>query len=196
MKPFLICLLFLFSFGAFAQDSYTDSLRTFRENYIQTHEVVQGKDRSNLTFYPIGKNYRVVADFKKAENSRWLSFPTSGKINKVYKIYGTLSFVLDGQALQLHVYQSQDLMQKPEYSNYLFLPFTDGTNASETYEGGRYMDLTTTDIQNNIVLLDFNKAYNPYCAYVSGKYNCPIPPKENALPVAVRAGEKAYQGAH
>lgn len=91
---------------------------------------------------------------------------------------------------------SQDLLQRAEYHNYLFLPFTDVSNAEETYEGGRYMDLTTGDIQNNTVLLDFNKAYNPYCAYVSGKYNCPIPPKENALPVAIKAGEKAYQGSH
>jgi uncharacterized protein (DUF1684 family) len=196
MKSFLFFLLVNFSIGAFAQDTYLDSLQTFRENYIQTHEVVLGKDRSSMTFYPIGKAYRVVAHFKKAENSQWLTFPTSGKINKVYKVYGTLSFVLNGQALQLHVYQSQDLLQREKYRNYLFLPFTDVTNADETYEGGRYMDLTTADIQNNTVLLDFNKAYNPYCAYVSGKYNCPIPPKENALPIAVKAGEKAYQSSH
>ncbi|MBB1283953.1 DUF1684 domain-containing protein [Flavisolibacter sp. BT320] len=196
MKFFLFFLVLNFSIGAFAQDAYMDSLRTFRENYIQKHEVVLGKDRSNMTFYPIGKNYQVVAHFKKAENSQWLSFPTSGKINKVYKVYGTLSFMLNGQTLQLHVYQSQDLLKREEYRNYLFLPFTDATNADETYEGGRYMDLTTADIQNNTVLLDFNKAYNPYCAYVSGKYNCPIPPKENALPIALQAGEKAYRDSH
>jgi hypothetical protein len=196
MRPVLFFLLFSFSVAAFAQDAYVDSLRTFRENYIQTHEVVLGKGRSKMTFYPISKSYRVVADFKKAENSQWLSFPTSGKINKVYKVYGTLSFVVDGKPLQLQVFQSQDLLQRAEYRNYLFLPFTDVSNAEETYEGGRYMDLTTGDIQNNTILLDFNKAYNPYCAYVSGKYNCPIPPKENALPVAIKAGEKAYQDAH
>ena len=179
-----------------AQDAYTDSLKTFREHYVQTHEVVLGKDRSKMTFYPISKDYCVVADFKRAENSQWLSFPTSGKINKIFKHYGTLSFQLDGQSLELQVYQSQDLMQRAEYRNYLFLPFTDLTNANETYEGGRYLDLTTADIQNNTVLLDFNKAYNPYCAYVSGKYNCPIPPRENTLPVAIWAGEKAFPAAH
>jgi uncharacterized protein len=196
MKPFLFLLLFCFSLNVDAQGSYTDSLQTFRKDYIQTHEVVLGKDRSQMAFYPIADNYRVVARFTKAANSQWLSFPTSGKINKVYKVYGTLSFVVDGKPFQLHLYQSQDLLQKPEYRNYLFLPFTDLTNAGETYEGGRYMDLTTADIQGGTVLLDFNKAYNPYCAYVSGKYNCPIPPKENALPVAIRAGEKAFAGAH
>lgn len=192
MRPFSFLLLCCFSATVFAQDSYTDSLLSFRNEYIQTHEVVLGKDRSKMTFYPIADNYRVVASFTKAANSQWLSFPTSGKINKVYKVYGTLSFVLNGQPLHLNLYQSQDLAQREAYRNYLFLPFTDSTNANETYEGGRYLDLTTADIQSGTVLLDFNKAYNPYCAYVSGKYNCPFPPKENALPVAIKAGEKAY----
>ncbi|MDQ3278332.1 MAG: DUF1684 domain-containing protein [Bacteroidota bacterium] len=196
MKYFLLIVITFFSTAVFSQNSFADSLKAFRENYIQTHEVVLGKDRSKLTFYPFSDTYRVLADFEKAEGSQWLSFPTSGKINKVYKVYGTLSFVLNGLPLQLQVYQSQDLMQRAEYRNYLFLPFTDASSASETYEGGRYIDLTTSDIQNGKVLLDFNKAYNPYCAYVSGKYNCPIPPKENALPVAIRAGEKVYQGSH
>lgn len=196
MKPFLFFLFLNFSVSALAQDLYADSLNTFREQYVQTHEVVLGKDRSKMTFYPVSKAYCVVAEFKRADDSQWLSFPTSGKINKVYKRYGTLSFVLDGQPLQLQVYQSQDLLQRAEYRNYLFLPFTDLTKADETYEGGRYLDLSTADIQNNTVRLDFNKAYNPYCAYVSGKYNCPIPPKENALPVAIRAGEKAYPASH
>ena len=196
MKYICLILVLFVSTTCFAQESFTDSLLTFRENYIQTHEVVQGKDRSKLTFYPIQSGYRVIAGFTKAEASQWLSFPTSGKINKVYKVYGTLHFTLDGKPLQLNIYQSQDLMQNETYRNYLFLPFTDATNSTETYEGGRYLDFFIRDIQNNTVLLDFNKAYNPYCAYVSGKYNCPIPPKENALPVMVKAGEKAYPTSH
>jgi hypothetical protein len=188
---FLLFLLFV-STTLCAQKSYEDSLQVFLDNYVQTHEVVKGEDRKTLQFYPVSKDFRFVATFKKADNSQWIIFPTSGKITKVFKIYGTLSFVLNGRPLQLKVYQSQDLMLNDEYKNYLFLPFTDSTTGHETYEGGRYLDLSTKDIQNNTVVLDFNKAYNPYCAYVSDKYNCPIPPKENALPVAIRAGEKAY----
>ncbi|HEV7330737.1 MAG TPA: DUF1684 domain-containing protein [Flavisolibacter sp.] len=196
MKNILLLIALFVSTTCFAQDGFTDSLQTFRENYIQTHEVVLGRNRSKMTFYPIWSGYRIVARFTKADNSQWLSFPTSGKTNQVYKVYGTLHFRLNGKNLLLNVYQSQDLMQSEAYRNYLFLPFTDATNGSETYEGGRYIDLTIQDIQNNTVLLDFNKAYNPYCAYVSGKYNCPIPPKENALPVAIKAGEKAFAAAH
>ncbi len=82
-------------------------------------------------------------------------------------------------------------MNDPTYKNYLFLPFTDLTSGEESYGGGRYIDLETTDIFNNKVIIDFNKAYNPYCAYASG-YNCPIPPRENDLPVAVKAGEMNF----
>ena len=80
-----------------------------------------------------------------------------------------------------------------QYKNHLFLPFTDVTTRVETYESGRYIDLETSEIVNNEVVIDFNKAYNPFCAYVSGVYNCPIPPKENRLSVAIRAGEKTYE---
>jgi uncharacterized protein (DUF1684 family) len=83
----------------------------------------------------------------------------------------------------------------PKYKNYLFVPFKDMTNGKETYGGGRYLDLETTDIQNDSVILDFNKAYNPYCAYSNG-YSCPIPPKENHLAVSIEAGEKTFGKEH
>jgi uncharacterized protein (DUF1684 family) len=87
-------------------------------------------------------------------------------------------------------------MAVPEYKDHLFLPFTDLTSGEETYTAGRYIDLSFEDIIDNKVVIDFNKAYNPYCAYVSGKYNCPIPPRENTLSVAILAGEKNYGKEH
>jgi uncharacterized protein (DUF1684 family) len=181
---------------AFAQKTYEDSITTFLKNYVQTHEVVKGEDRAAMQFYPASKSYRVVATVKKVANSQWLKFATSGNTQQVYKVYATLSFTLNGKPCQLNIYQSQDLMLSATYQDYLFLPFTDATTGSETYEGGRYLDLSLKDIRNGRLVLDFNKAYNPYCAYVSGQYNCPIPPKENALPTHVNAGEKAYSKAH
>jgi hypothetical protein len=83
----------------------------------------------------------------------------------------------------------------PEYRDYLFLPFKDATSGQETYGGGRYLDLRTGDIQNGQVMLDFNRSYNPYCAFKEG-YPCPIPPKNNVLSVSIEAGEKAYSKAH
>jgi uncharacterized protein (DUF1684 family) len=83
------------------------------------------------------------------------------------------------------------LLKDPKYKDHLFIPFTDGTTYTETYGGGRYIDLSVNDIKNGKIELDFNKCYNPYCAYAGG-FNCPIPPVENRLPVAIKAGEKLY----
>ena len=82
-------------------------------------------------------------------------------------------------------------MKTAEYKNYLFIPFTDLTTGDESYGSGRYMDFTTDSIQSNKLTLDFNKAYNPYCAYAIG-FHCPLPPKENFLKVAIIAGEKVF----
>lgn len=95
--------------------------------------------------------------------------------------------------MQLNLYQSQDLLQNEQYKTYLFLPFTDATTGKESYHAGRYIDLKMEDIIDGKVVIDFNKAYNPYCAYVTGRYNCPIPPSENNLSIAIIAGEKDYQ---
>jgi len=175
-----------------AQLSYEDSIGAFINNYQETHEVVKGDDRNRLRFFPINKKYRVTARFEKTASNAWFLMPTSGTLKKTYRVYGTLHFMVEGKPQQLRIYQSQDLLQNDQYKNYLFLPFTDATSGKETYYGGRYLDLTFDDIHGNEVILDFNKAYNPYCAYVTGRYNCPIPPAENHLTIALEAGEKAY----
>ena len=139
------------------------------------------------------RQYRMAAIFELKENSEWFLMATSGKIKKEYRVYGTLSFFVNDTAVKLNVYQSKQLMASPEYADYLFIPFTDKTSGFDTYGGGRYIDLRMTDIKDTLYFIDFNKAYNPYCAYTTG-YNCPIPPKENDLAVAVMAGEKSYGG--
>ena len=99
---------------------------------------------------------------------------------------------MDGKEQELNIYQSQDFDRDPTYKDYLFLPFTDATSGQGSYAGGRFLDVLTTDEKEGTMLIDFNKAYNPYCAY-SGRYSCPITPKENHLTVAIRAGVKAYE---
>ncbi len=192
---FFVFVLFI-SANCFAQTSYEDSVKAFQKNYVQTHEVVQGSDKEKIHFFEVNKNFRVTARFEPATKSDWLTFKTSGKQIKVFKVYGTANFKINNESCQLTIYQSQELMLNPDYKNYLFLPFTDATTGKESYVAGRYLDLTTGDIKNNQVILDFNKAYNPYCAYVTGVYNCPIPPKENALSIAIKAGEKNFEGSH
>jgi uncharacterized protein (DUF1684 family) len=189
---FIFTLFFLFLCFASGAQSFRDSTNEYLKNYVSKHEVVKGEDRKQLYFYEPDKSFRVLAHFESMKNSPWFAMPTSGPMKQMMRVYGKLRFILHDTTVTMNLYQSQDLLGLDEYKNYLFLPFTDATTGEETYEGGRYIDLKMEDIRGNTVLLDFNKAYNPYCAYVSGLYNCPIPPKENHISVAIRAGEKKY----
>lgn len=136
-------------------------------------------------FFPIDLTYRVKAKVTLILNSEPFSMPTSGARQPKYRKYGRLSFILKGKKRELTLYQNLGLMKNPVYKDYLFLPFTDLTNGEETYGGGRYIDFRIPKSEE--VILDFNQAYNPYCAYVDG-YSCPIPPAENNLEMEVRAG--------
>jgi uncharacterized protein (DUF1684 family) len=193
MKRLLLYSLYqVLTIACFGQSSYNDSITNYIKNYIDTHEVVKNENRRQLHFFDIDVKFRVTAKFEKTETNQWFEMPTSGKIKKTFRVYGILSFTINDSLIKMNLYQAQGLMGTDQYKNYLFLPFTDATTGIETYESGRYIDLLTSDIKNNEVIVDFNKAYNPYCAYVSGVYNCPVPPKENQLSVAIRAGEKTY----
>jgi len=193
MKSIFVCAFSLFFFISFGQ-SYNDSMNVYLKNYVQNHEVVKGDDKKKMNFFPINEKYRVVAQFQSTTTNQWFEMPTSGKLKKVFRLYGILTFKINDTLVHMNLYQSQGLMGSEEYKNYLFLPFTDATTGVDTYESGRYIDLQISDIKNNQVILDFNKAYNPYCAYVRGIYNCPIPPRENHLFVAILAGEKSFGG--
>lgn len=196
MKKIIRFISLFVTLFSYSQDAYKDSLNKYIADYIKNHEVVLGKDKELFRFYPVNEKYKVTARFEKVVDSKWFNMETSGPIKKTHRIYGTLHFTINDAPVKLNVYQSQNLMNTGEYKDYLFIPFTDLSSGEETYEGGRYMDLRIGDIANNKVILDFNKAYNPYCAYASGKYNCPIPPKENHLAIAIQAGEKIFAQPH
>ncbi len=110
----------------------------------------------------------------------------TGEVRQALR-YGYFEFAIEGKTCRLQVYRIEDTNSNGEPS--LFAPFRDATSGKETYAAGRYIDLkeNTTGYYD----LDFNQAYNPYCAY-SKEYSCPVPPAENTLPVPVRAGEKSY----
>lgn len=190
---------FLLSAAAFAQSPYTDSIVRHRADYrakflsdpnspLKTKKAV-----SKLRFFAPDTAFRVTATVTRITDAEPFEMPTFDGKSSAYVRYATLSFTLDGQPRQLTIYRSLRLAQMPMYRDYLFLPFKDTTNGAETYGGGRYLDLRLNDIRDGKLIIDFNKAYNPYCAY-SGGYTCPIPPKENHLTVAVRAGEAMYNG--
>ncbi|WP_197088611.1 TonB family protein [Rufibacter radiotolerans] len=145
-----------------------------------------------LAYFPVQEVYKVKARFVRTAQEGIFKMPTTGTRTPEYVKYGELHFAFQGQPLRLNVYQNQELMKQVQYSNYLFIPFTDATTGHETYATGRYLDFSIPVMGQDSVWVDFNKAYNPSCAYSAG-YSCPIPPKENKLPVRVEAGVKNYE---
>ena len=143
-----------------------------------------------LEYFPIDSTYRVVARVVRIADKDSLEMATTSTRISVYDVYAELHFELQGKPQVLEVYQSHQLRETRAYANYLFLPFRDPTNGRTTYGGGRYMDLEIPE--GDTMVLDFNKAYNPYCAYASG-FSCPLVPPTNRLSVQVLAGVKAYE---
>jgi uncharacterized protein (DUF1684 family) len=188
------CLLC--SMAAHGQKTYADSIAKHREQYIQehlvdTHSPIKSQNVKGLQFFKPDAGYRVVATFTETPGSAPFMIETHSGKKKPYKEYGVLQFSIHDTALTLHVYQNLDLIKSDIYKNYIFVPFNDRTNYITTYAGGRYMDLSITDIKDGKLVLDFNKCYNPLCAYADG-YSCPIPPDENKLPIEIKAGEKIF----
>jgi uncharacterized protein (DUF1684 family) len=165
--------------------------RTNAEYRDTAHTPLPPEARAHFTElerYAPDPAFRVTATFKPKQGKDFEMVTTTTR-RPMYRSVGTLSFTLKGRKCRLQVYQNIDLVKKPEYLNYLFVPFTDPTNGEATYGGGRYLDLQGP--LGREVELDFNRAYNPYCAY-GGRYSCPVPPEENHLEVPVEAGVKKF----
>jgi uncharacterized protein (DUF1684 family) len=136
-----------------------------------------------LSYFPIDPAYHTPAALMPAPGGPTIDMPTStGQIRKMRRV-GTLSFTLKGQPMTLGAFVEADRNDLER----LFVPFGDLTNGTETYPGGRYLDLDRT--ATGIYELDFNRAYHPFC-FFNSSYDCPYPPLENRLKTPVRAGEK------
>ena len=196
-RPLILLVLFFCSNISNAQqkDHYIDSIKTYRKNYIETHEVVKKEDKKYFRFFPVNSGYNISCQFLKVNDSIGFTMKTSANTLQHYFKYGSLQFDLNGSSCRLLVYQSSELMKTEKYKDYLFIPFTDLSTGHETYGSGRYLEFFKNEIKGDLLQLDFNKAYNPYCAYSTG-FHCPIPPRENHLSIAVKAGEKTFAKAH
>lgn len=189
------------SVASIAQDAMFEmgvaSFRAEKEAVFKDPEKspLTEKDRKTfdgLPYYPANEKYRVGADFKRVRGSV-IEMPTTTDRIAKYRPYGELHFEVNGQSGTLTVYESVSMgLQKEPEDETLFLPFTDETNGLETYGGGRYIDFAKQE--GDQWVLDFNLAYNPYCAY-NGKYSCPIPPRNNRLEMSIEAGVK-YDSKH
>jgi uncharacterized protein (DUF1684 family) len=151
------------------------------------------KNFKGLDFFPVDSTFIVKARFTKIENAPTFKMATTTNRKPLYKIYGLLNFKINDTDCELTLYQSQDDLRDEKYKNHLFLPFTDHTSGNESYGGGRYMDVLMTDIsKDNIVILNFNNTYNPYCAY-NDIYSCPLTPRKNHLDIEIKAGIKVFK---
>ena len=145
----------------------------------------------NVRFYQPNDTFVFETIFLPLADSTILNFPTSSGEEKEYRPYAKVFFRFGGSMHQLTMYESLRFANHPLFGDKLFLPFWDDTNSLETYGGGRYLDIRKSDLDSGNFQLDFNKAYNPWCAYSDG-FSCPIPPAENRLSFEVRAGEQDF----
>lgn len=195
MYKTLTTLLLFFSLITFAQQKVTaeDFQKKLNVEFADaTKSPLTEKDRTDfkgLDFFPIDKAFTVEAKFTKSKNEKSFEMKTTTDRMPLYVKYGEVSFTINGENFKLNVYQNLELIKRPGFKKHLFLPFSDLTSENETYGGGRYIDLEIP--KGKTITIDFNQAYNPYCAY-NPKYSCPIVPAENELLTNVNAGVKKF----
>ncbi len=167
------------------------SLRVDKDSYLRNDmdspiPPIERSGFKGLNYFPPDEGYRVISKLERFDMPKHIMMATSTGTRQAYMRYGAFTFEVKGRSLKLIVYKSAE----DPYARSLFIPFSDETSGRETYAAGRYLDLEEQG--GDDYELDFNMAYNPYCAY-SEDYTCPIPPVENKLPVKILAGEKNYK---
>ncbi len=156
----------------------------FRENNSESPVPADQQDKFlPLNYFPVNPALRVPAAIRIADKQPIFEMPTSTGTLRAMRQVGTLEFMLKGQAMTLGAFvdANQSALEL------LFVPFSDLTTGTETYEAGRYLDIERT--ATGIYVIDFNEAYSPYCAY-NATYECPYPPASNRLKVRIEAGER------
>lgn len=176
------------------EESYVDEVmaeraskqRMFREGPDSPIPPERMSELLPLAYFPVSPEYAVPAALKLSDERPTFEMPTStGKLRKMQRV-GVLEFTLKGEPCSLGAFVEAGTSRVTQ----LFVPFSDLTTGTETYAAGRYLDLNRTS--TGIYVIDFNRAYNPYCAY-NESFDCPYPPPSNRLKVPVRAGERMRQ---
>jgi uncharacterized protein (DUF1684 family) len=144
---------------------------------------------SGLAYFPVDPKYRVRALLVRDPNPQRVVLATSKGIPRNMVRTGGFEFEIEGTKQRLAAYKSVPQPGHHPVDRSLFVPFRDATSGKETYGAARYLDIE--ELSTDEYLLDFNVAYNPYCAY-SDDYVCPFPPRENWLTAPIRAGEKNF----
>jgi uncharacterized protein (DUF1684 family) len=144
-------------------------------------EPTQKKSFKGLNYFPDNPALRLEVTIEEFPDKKTVGMQTSTGEVQMYQRYGKFKFTVEGQEAELTVYSNE---------HGFFLPFVDALAGRETYGAGRYVE--PEPLAAGKLLVDFNQAYNPYCAY-NANWSCPLPPRENRLQVPIRAGEKIYE---
>lgn len=158
-------------------------MRSAKESPIKDQAAFDG-----LKYFEPDPRYRIIADLVAVKDRKSVVLGTNDGKEQRYLKYAYAEFNFDGVQNRLLILE---IMDQGPFRGKLFLAFGDETSAVDTYGAGRYLDVAKVPGSTTITL-DFNKAYNPYCAY-NPTYSCPLPPRENLLGVAIKAGEKNYK---
>ncbi len=171
-------------------EKHRDEIDSFMKNDPRSPFSKKGElEYKGLNYYNIDPDYKVNAQVIKLMNPELINIPMSDGSYAGYYRYAIAKFDLHDTSQQVVLLKSKEYWNE----DWVFLPFYDETSAEETYGGGRYLEVDYDG--GDEAIIDFNLAYNPYCAY-NDDYSCPIPPRENHITVEVKAGEKKYKAPH
>lgn len=166
---------------------HREELETFMKTSPESPFAEDPSSFTGLKFFPADLKYKITATLTPITEKKQVLLATNDGKEQRYREYAYAEFDFSGFRNKLLLLEVID--PGPSIGK-LFLAFGDGTSAESTYGAGRYLDIAKSPGANTITL-DFNKAYNPYCAY-NDKFSCPLPPAENLLTIPIQAGEKAY----
>lgn len=198
-RPFIyiaiagVVLVFIYSF---LQEDHTEYIRKVNKERSDKNRMFkftpdsplseeQKKEFEGLNYFEVNPEFKIKAKLRLIHEPESIYMPTSDGQEKRYRKFAYAEFELGDKEHKLLLYKAED-----SGANELFLPFYDQTSAEETYGGGRYLDLNKEG--DRTIVIDFNKAYNPYCVY-NAQFSCPIPPKENEVSIPVYVGEKNFE---
>lgn len=178
---------------------YIDTIQDFRKGkniklmYDEASPLTidQRKSFEGLNYFAADLKFYIDGELIRDDTPETIIMKTSTDRSPAYVKYGVVNFTIDSVELTLAVYQNKKMLDLSQDQNHLFVPFRDGTSGQESYGGGRYIDCDIPE-EGNTIILDFNKAYNPYCAY-NPRYSCVIPPEENWLSIRIEAGEMKFE---
>lgn len=185
-----VAMLIILQWRSHSDDGYFKELQMHREErhtFFRTSEVSpfvqKGVEYQPVNYFPPDSKFKVGAKLERFTKREMVSITNSDGSSTHYLKFAYAKFELLNKKHRLLI------LKTPGFGNKYLMAFADKTSGDTTYGGGRYLDLNIE--KSNLIEVDFNKAYNPYCAYVE-EFMCPLPPRENLLNIAIEAGEKSY----